>query len=731
MKSLLVSLLALISISATASPVDDLLQRVCPNANGRIIVERKKSAIDFFEIDRRGQRPVIRANTWVNVAVGLNWYLKYYCGIHLSWNCMQASLPETLPLPSQKERHETDLSLRYCFNYCTFSYSMAFWDWERWQTEIDWLALHGINMPLAVVGTECVWRNTLLRLGYTEAQVAQFIPGPAFLAWWQMNNLEAWGGPLPLTWYSRQEALQCKILQRMREFGMEPVLPGYSGMMPSFGESANYEAETSATSGESNQSTLQLWNGFRRPAVLMPTDTLFQTMATTYYEELTRLFGTATYYSADPFHEASALPGDIDFGQSAQAILKAMKQANPKARWVIQGWTENPRPELLEAIEPADMLILDLFSECRPMWGMPSIWQREEGYGEHEWLFCLLENWGGNVGLHGRMDQLLENFSLTKSHPLAKHMRGIGLTMEGTETNPIMYELMCELPWLSDVPTKEQWVSRYEEARYGQPTHSAREAWLLLAREIYNCPRGNNQQGPHESIFCSRPSLTSFQASSWSKMQNYYDPRSSLEAASLLAQAADTLAANDNYRYDLVDITRQAVADCARIVYHRAIAAYESHLTDEFDKQSTLFLRLIDMQDSLLATRTEFRLGRWTQHARALGTTTDESDLYEWNARVQITTWGNRYCADEGGLRDYAHKEWQGLLHDFYRPRWEHYFTLLRQHPYSLLSPPPAPDWYALEEPFTLRHDNYSAQPEGDEIAVSLSVIQYLQQHVL
>lgn len=100
---------------------------------------------------------------------------------------MYASLPDVLPPVLRKERHETNLALRYDFNYCTYSYSMAFWDWKRWEKELDWMALHGINLPLAAVGHECVWRNLLLRLGFSKQQINNFIAGPAFLAWWEMT----------------------------------------------------------------------------------------------------------------------------------------------------------------------------------------------------------------------------------------------------------------------------------------------------------------------------------------------------------------------------------------------------------------------------------------------------------------------------------------------------------------------------------------------------------------
>jgi hypothetical protein len=50
---------------------------------------------------------------------------------------------------------------RQYFNYCTFSYTAAWWHWERWQREIDWMAMHGVNMPLAITGQEAVWQNML------------------------------------------------------------------------------------------------------------------------------------------------------------------------------------------------------------------------------------------------------------------------------------------------------------------------------------------------------------------------------------------------------------------------------------------------------------------------------------------------------------------------------------------------------------------------------------------
>lgn len=692
-----------------SNPVHDLLERIDPGASKKFIIQVKKGSSDFFELDQKGDKVVIRGNNYVNIATGLNWYLKYYAGIHLSWNGMTAELPESLPKVSTPVRKETNLSLRYDFNYCTYSYTMAFWDWERWEKEIDWMALHGINLPLAVVGQECVWKNMLEKLGYTKEEINKFIAGPAFLAWWAMNNLEGWGGPNPSSWYTQQEALQKKILKRMREYGIEPVFPGYSGMVP---HDANKKLGLNVTEPA-------LWNGFTRPAFLLPTDSRFNEIASLYYKELEKLFGKANYYSMDPFHELEDA-GSVDFDAAGKTVLKAMKNVNPKATWVIQGWTENPRPEMIKNLNNGDILILDLFSECRPMWGIPSIWKREKGYEQHDWLFCMIENFGGNVGLHGRMDQLLNNFYLTKNNPLAAHLKGIGLTMEGSENNPVMFELMCELPWRPEKFTKEEWLKDYLFARYGVRDEKITQAWSILADGIYNCPFGNNQQGPHESIFCGRPGLNNFQASSWSKMQNYYDPTSTEAAARLMLEVADKYKGNNNFEYDLVDIVRQSLSDRGRIVYNQTIADFKSFDKKSFAAHSQEFLNILLAQDRLLGTRSEFRVGRWIEQARNLGTTPEEKDLYEWNARVQITTWGNRVCANDGGLRDYAHKEWNGLLKDFYYKRWAAYWQTLQ----DVLDGKPMVelDYYAMEEPWTLAHNPYASQPEGDCVSVAKEV---------
>ena len=359
-----------------AASVECLIERVCPGASKHFSIQIDSSAAEsYFELAQGSDnRIIISADCPVNAATGLNWYLKYYAGIHLSWNCMRADLPDTLPQIPVPERHTTRSQYRYYLNYCTFSYSMAFWDWARWEQELDWMALHGINLCLAAVGSDALWLNVLRRLGYSDSDASEFIAGPAFQAWWLMNNLEGWGGPNPSSWYARNIELQKKILARMAELGIEPVLPGYSGMLPH--DAAERLGLNVADPG--------LWQGYHRPAFLQPEDGNFQKIADIYYEELEKLFGKACFYSMDPFHEGGRTSG-VDLEAAGIAIHSAMQRNSPGARWVVQAWGANPRPAMISSVPRGDMLVLDLYSESRPQWGDPSSsWYRPEGFDGHE-----------------------------------------------------------------------------------------------------------------------------------------------------------------------------------------------------------------------------------------------------------------------------------------------------------------------------------------------------------
>lgn len=687
----------IMSYSTNKTSIDLLLDRISKNTNTQIITETQNgnAGTDFFEIEGKDAKIIVKGNNEVSIATGINWYLKYNAGIHISWNNLTQQLPKDLPIPNEKIRHETNQTIRYYLNYCTFSYSMAFWNWERWEKEIDWMALHGINMSLSITGNEVVWYNLLKRIGYTTNEVNDFISGPAFKPWWQMNNLEGWGGPNPDEWYQQQENLQKKIIARMKELGIEPVLPGYAGMVPrNIGEKLGYQITDPGT-----------WCSFNRPAFLSPEDPNFNTFADMYYEELEKLYGKVKYYSLDPFHEGGST-NNVNLREAGNTMMAALKRANSEAVWVMQAWQSNPKEVLISDFKKHDLLILDLNSEKRPQWGeKESEWYRPNGYGKHDWIYCMLLNFGGRVGLHGKMDRLINSYYNASNQKIGINLRGVGVTAEGIENNPVMYELLYELPWRKERFTKEEWLESYMKARYGSSNNILKEAWRLLAESSYACPDNYPGEGAIESLFCARPSLHASKVSTWGNSLMYYDTDMTHRAAELILSVADQYKNNNNFQYDLVDVLRQSIADKGNTLSNKFSEAYDRKNLKEFVILKDSFLLLIKLQDNLLATRPEFKLVTWLEQAKSLSKNKKNKQLYEWNARTLITVWGNRPASEEGGLHDYSHREWSGLLSDVYYKQWNMFFNNKVNELKGIKAQPI--DYFKLEEKWTYQNNVY------------------------
>jgi alpha-N-acetylglucosaminidase len=696
---------------AFAAPVDSLLYRVGGKSSKNILTEIvPQNGKDYFEISDQNGKLLIKGNNPISIATGFNWYLKYTAGVHISWNNQNQSLPSSLPLPEKTIKQETYLRLRYYLNYCTFSYSMAFWDWARWEKEIDWMAMHGINLSLSITGNEVVWYNLLKRLGYTTDEINGFVSGPAFMAWWQMNNLEGWGGPNPDEWYKNQEILQKKIVTRMRELGIEPVLPGFAGMVPrNIGEKLGYSISDPGT-----------WCSFDRPAFLNPNDPNFDKFADMYYEEMEKLYGKSKYYAIDPFHEGGRTKG-INLDAAGKTIMAAMKRANHEAVWVAQAWQANPRPAMIENLNAHDLLVLDLYSEKKPQWGdSDSEWYRPQGYGKHDWLYCMLLNFGGRVGLHGRMDSVIDGFYKAGQHPNGKTLSGVGTTPEGIENNPVMFELLYELPWRKEKFSKEEWLKSYIKARYGVFDQTVYESWLLLAQYPYNCPAGYPGEGTVESLFCARPGINLKRVSTWGSSILYYNSDYTRQAAEKLLSVADKFRDNANFRYDLVDILRQSIADKGNDLSGEIGKAYEDKDIEKFKALSDNFLLAIQCQDRLLATQKDFTVGNWLEQAKSLSQIDKNRDLYEWNARTLITVWGNKAASEQGGLHDYSNREWNGILSDLYYKRWKLFFDNTVQEMQGEKVFPV--DFFAMEEAWTHEKKTYANKLKGDVLQTATEV---------
>lgn len=155
-----------------------LIKRVVPGYEKNFIVQplSENEAKDVFEVEGAKGKIVLRGNNGIAVASALYYYLTEYAHCQITWNGTNLNLPIKLPIPAQRVHKTTPYQYRYYLNYCTYSYSMSWWDWKRWEKEIDWMALHGINMPLAITGQEYVWDKVYKGMGFSSKDMQDFLP---------------------------------------------------------------------------------------------------------------------------------------------------------------------------------------------------------------------------------------------------------------------------------------------------------------------------------------------------------------------------------------------------------------------------------------------------------------------------------------------------------------------------------------------------------------------------
>lgn len=564
----------------------------------------------------------------------------------------------------------------------TFSYTSAFWTWEEWESQLDWLALRGVNLPLAWVGQEKILVDVFQEIGLTDAEIATFLSGPAFLAWNRFGNIQgSWGGDLPRSWIDRQFDLQKKIVRRMVELGMTPVLPAFTGYVP---------MNTSRVLPDANIVRGSQWNGFSsqytNDSFLQPFDDNFAKLQKSFISKQQAAYGNVSHiYTLDQYNENNPYSGDPDYLQNVtRTTWQSLKEAHPQAIWMMQGWLfysseafwTNERVEAyLSGVEKnTDMLILDLFSDSMPQW------RRTNSYYGKPWIWCQLHDYGGQMGLYGQIQNITQN--ATQARMESPSMVGYGLSPEGQEGNEIVYDMLLDQAWSASPLDTETYVRGWVASRYsgsGLIPHGLYEAWDLMRTTVYNNTNLTTTAVPRP-VFVSQPQISGLVgiAGSFGTVLTY-DPSVLVRAWQLMYHAASSeprLWSNPSYQHDMVDVTRQVMANMFTPIYLNLTSTYNSADSTQasLSQEGTRMIQLLTDIDSVLLTNENFRLSTWIESARAwAGDDKEQALFFEYNARNQITLWG-----PNGEISDYAAKQWGGLVSSYYVPRWRIFVEYLK-----------------------------------------------------
>ena len=715
-------------------PAQGVLQRLLPGLSAQIDVGTlaAQDGRERFRISNANGHVKVEGSTGSALLFGVNWYLKYVAQIQISPNGNRLGAVHKLPLPIETIEKEAIYPYRYALNQNTDGYTMPYWDWPRWEHEIDVLALSGINAMIVERGMDSVLYATFREFGYSDAEIRGWITQPAHQNWQLMGNLCCFNGPISHALMQKRVKSAQQMIARLRELGITPVLPGFYGILPA-DFAKKFPAAHVVPQGE--------WAGFTRPGWLDPRDPLFAKIAAAFYRHQRDLFGDNTnaivpdredqkagvlpalsnIYDMEVFQEGGS-SGDVPVREAAGKVQAALDAARPGAQWMMLAWQGNPQPELLAGVDRSRLFIIDIDHDKVPRD------DREKDFQGAPFLFGGIWEFGGRITLGANSHNITER--LQHMGRANKNMIGTAVFPEGMDTNPFAFDLFTEMAWRNAAVDIAQWTADYVQRRYGAADAHALAAWKILLDTAYairidQVEFNSERDAAQESLFNAQPSLDTNRASHWSPEAMRYDAGKFQAALGEMLQVAPALRGTETYRYDLVDIARQTLANESRVLLPQIKSAFDNKDRARFTTLTQRWLHLIELQDELLSSNRFFLVGTWLARVPAWASTPEERARLDYDAHSILTTWGDRKASEGADLHDYGNKDWAGLTRDYYLQRWKVYFDALDLELRTSVAAKPI-DWFALGDAWNRGKQRYATQPQGDSHAIAARIAQEL-----
>ncbi|GAA3582378.1 alpha-N-acetylglucosaminidase [Snuella lapsa] len=637
----------------------DVLQRTLgqEQASKFVLKFEESDALDTYAISVKDNKAIITGNSAIALTRGAYDYLRNATHSIISWSGNRINIPSQLP--QYEKRVSTPFKYRYYLNTVTHGYTTPYWDWSRWEKEIDWMAMHGMNMPLIAGAHEAILLRTFKKMGLTDKEALDYFSGPAHFPWNRMGNIGSWDGPPPASFFDKQIELAHKMQNRMKELGMHPIIHAFAGFVPKAIERL-YPNEELRELG---------WGGFNEKVqILSPKSDLFTKIGKLYIEEWEKEFGKGEFYLADSFNEMDVpLSDDPEVAKQELAdygdiVYKPIAEANPDAVWVMQGWTFPYHrdkdgklfwtPERLQAMMskiPDDkLLILDMANEYNALfWKIDYSWEMYKGFFGKQWIYSFIPNMGGKVPINGVLDFYATAPKEALAYKDKGNLVGFGFAPEGIENNEIIYELLSDWGWRDTPINLDTWIEDYCLARYGGYPDEIKEAYNLLRKSALG-------------TFTDHPRFK-YQFRPGSGYPSVHKSEDFEKAVKLFLSANESIMQSDLYTFDAIELGAQYIG----LEIDSLLTKAEKE-EDKSIKYKT-YQKAIDLMlevDKLLASHPNHKLENWVALARGFGDTEADKNYYESNAKRLNTTWG-------GGVNEYAARTWSGLIGTYYAQRWQ------------------------------------------------------------
>lgn len=633
-----------------------------------VSLPREADGRDAYEYAFRSGKLHISASSGVAACRAFYDYVKQKGAGIASWSGNRFEMPcnpeaENRKVVSPYRDHQY-------LNVVTYGYTTPYWDEERWDREIDWMALHGIDMPLVLLAQEQVYREVFRDMGLSDAEIDEWEVGPAHLPWMRMGNLagNSFDGPLGRHWNERQVALCQHVLERLRALGMKPVFPAFGGFVPK-AFAKHYNVRTDLTGWDWVPSACRNYR-------LTPDSEAFAEVGTRFIRKWEEKFGKGIYYLSDSFNEME-IPRDTALMTAyGDAVYRSISAANPDAVWVMQGWSLGYQRDswgdgilkaLVKNVPDDKYLLLDMATDYnRHVWNLSYNWEFYEGFYGKQWLWSVIPNMGGKTAFTGVLEYYANGRLDATGSDGHGRLTGYGLAPEGLENNEMIYEMVTDAGWYNpdEKIDVEAWQQQYFRCRYGDVAPSDTAYFHALQRSVYTAFQDHPQFAWQvRNKIVGRGNVRVNADFNKGVERLFLNPATLRQRFAELSPEGAAL-----WRNDLVEATAMYVGGKVEETNLRIQGMLDDGDTIQARSTvrnlETLMLRL----DRALTAHPLYNIEVWEKQAMAAAGSDAERKRNAVNARRIVSVWYGNHEKDEP-VNDYACRIWAGMIRDYYLPR--------------------------------------------------------------
>lgn len=587
---------------------------------------------DCFKIYTQDKKIVIAGNNNVAKAMGYYRYLTDYCGCIITSSDYDISTIGQAPLPDKITEITISQKIRARTSYEFFAIEGNFWGFDRWEKEIDFMAMHGINAPLQLVGFDSVMYHFLDTIGLDKKLCLEFSSGPAFLPGQITGNIAATHSVNSTEYLERKLFVGKQIMQREKELDMMPILPGIIPSVPFSIRKKYIKMEIFKA---------PFWYNLPPVFYIKPENAFFDIFNDKFLKIQKEILGETDYYIFDPLYDVNKRGYNSYLENIGRKCLTVLKEFNPDSKCFVHQNSINS--DFFNNVSSDDYIII-----TEP---------NEQSQDLKNSIISISGNKYGRTAISGNIIKALG--SQTDNNSL-----GFALELDTFSINDIYCAAVLKGLYAENDCSPESFYREYSIKKYKTPNYT--DEVRKLSELCYN------SDVEYGSIICSRPSTVTLHTAIGDTLLKEYDYHKLYEIAQDFSESEEKK--NEAVRTELINITRQFLSDIAYPVYKTATKAFNTQNIELFEQTSNLFLEICEDMDKLLKTKKENNLVYNYELAHCLGKTPEEREKIDINYLLLHTIWGP---IDHSQLYDRYWVEWGGMVSDFYAKRWHMYYKAL------------------------------------------------------